>query len=139
MLSFLHKYGANIHSQNGEDGIIAECVCRMRLQKGHCVEIGGNDGRWMSNTAHLIEQGWTALFVEADYDLYRACVQNWSFTNLVRSQCSRVDGKNINAFVGNDCDLLSLDTDGSDYEIFAGLKTRPKIVIMEIDSSIPPT
>lgn len=154
MLSFLSQYAYNIHSQNGEDGILAECLGRLgmigghdsdgtvaheaALHTGHCVEVGANDGQWLSNTRHLIEQGWTGVMVEADYDLYKRCAQNWSFTNQVRVQCSRVDGRNINAFVDERCDVLSLDTDGSDYEIFKGLKAQPKIVILEIDSSIPP-
>ena len=138
MLSFLNQYAHNFHSQNGEDGIIVECVGRMGLPFGHAVEVGGNDGQWMSNTRHLIESGWSGLFVEANYDLYLKCKANWRHNPKVRSQCSRVDGKNINAFVDDRCDLLSLDTDGGDYQIFAGLEAKPKIVIMEIDSSIPP-
>lgn len=138
MLSFLNQYGHNAHSQNGEDGIIIECIGRMGLPFGHAVEAGGNDGLWMSNTRHLIESGWSCLFVEVNYDLYLQCKANWQHNPQVRSQCSRVDGKNINAFVDERCDLLSLDTDGSDYQIFAGLEAKPKIVIVEIDSSIPP-
>jgi hypothetical protein len=138
MLSFLNQYAYNVHSQNGEAGIINECVRRLGIEKGHCVEIGANDGYWMSNTAHLIEQGWTGLYVEADYDLYKRCTQNWSFTPQVRAQCSRVSAQNINAFVDHKCDLLSLDTDGFDYEIFKALNAKPKIVIIEIDSSYPP-
>lgn len=153
MLSFLNQYAKNVHSQNGEDGIISECIDRLALAgwlgdgvldrdgewlPGRCVEIGGNDGQWMSNTRLLLENGWEGLFVEADYNLYLRCRENWKENPRIRSQCSRVDGKNINAFVDDSCDLLSLDTDGSDYAIFAGLEARPKIVIMEIDSGIPP-
>lgn len=138
MLSFLNQYGHNVHSQNCEDGIIAECVKRLSLSTGHAVETGGNDGQWLSNTRYLIESGWSGLFVEADYGLYLQCKENWKDNPRVRSQCSRVDGKNINAFVDDSCDLLSLDTDGSDYRIFHGLLVKPKIVIVEIDSSIPP-
>jgi len=138
MLQFLREYGFNVHSQNLEDGVISECVKRLGLTCSHAVEIGGNDGRWMSNTAHLIEQGWSGLFVEADYNLYRQCVSNWKHNPPVRVQCSRVDGRNVNAFVDERCDLLSIDTDGSDYAIFCGMKPRPKIVIVEIDSSIEP-
>jgi hypothetical protein len=138
MLSFLYKYGHNVHSQNSEDGVIQECVKRMDLTSGHAVEAGGNDGQWMSNTRVLLENGWSGLFVEANYDLYLKCKSNWASYPKVKSQCSRVDGKNVNAFVNDSCDLLSLDTDGSDYEIFAGLQANPKIVIIEIDSSIPP-
>lgn len=138
MLSFLNQYGHNFHSQNGEDGIVIECIGRMGLPFGYVVEAGGNDGLWMSNARHLIESGWSCLFIEENYDLYLQCKANWGHNPKVRSQCSRVDGKNINAFVDERCDLLSLDTDGSDYAIFSGLEARPKIVIVEIDSSIPP-
>ena len=142
MLSFLHKYAKDIiFSQNGEEGIILECLDRMFFQvnKGHAVEIGGNDGRYCSNTALLLQtKGWSGLFVEADYDLYLKCKENWKHNPQVKAQCARVDENNINAFVDDRCDLLSLDTDGSDYKIFAGLKAKPKIVILEIDSSLLP-
>ena len=142
MLNFFHKYAANFcYSQNGEEGVLAECQ-RRGISIFHCVEIGGHDGRFCSNTAYVIESDIrvvTGLFVEADYNLYQQCVSNWKHNPLVRCQCSRVDGNNINAFVGDDCDLLSIDVDGADFRIFAGLKAKPKIVIMEIDSSIPPT
>jgi hypothetical protein len=151
MLSFLHKYAGNVHSQNGEDLIIAEIWKRITADQrdgylyngesqalGYCVEVGSNDGRWLSNTAHLIELGWSGLFVESDYDLYRKCKENWQDNPRVRCQYSRVDACNINAFVDDHCDLLSLDTDGSDYAIFCGMQARPKIVVVEIDSSIEP-
>lgn len=141
MLSFLNKYAKNILcSQNGEDGILVECQ-RRGVSIFHCVEIGGHDGRFCSNTAYVIESDTavvTGLFVEADYERYQQSVSNWRHNPLVRSQCCRVNGKNINAFVDDQCDVLSLDTDGSDYLIFDGLRAHPKIVIAEIDSSLNP-
>lgn len=140
MLDFLYKYRRDYrYSQNGEEGIILECFIRMKQNRGHCVEIGGHDGRFCSNIALLCENvGWTGLFVETDYTLYQQCVSNWKDNPRVRCQCSHVDGRNVNAFVKDDCDLLSLDTDGGDYEIFDGLQAKPKIVIVEIDSSLNP-
>lgn len=141
MLSFLKQYAKNyVFSQNGEEGVLLECIRRINLNGGHAVEIGGADGRFCSNTALLLErhEGWSGLFVEASYGLYLQSKSNWSGFSGVRHQCSRVDGNNINAFVDERCDVLSLDTDGSDYRIFAGLNARPKIVIIEIDSSYPP-
>lgn len=138
MLEFVAKYAGNIHSQNGEDGIIAECLRRMKITTGYAVEVGGNDGLWLSNTRALLEQGWTGKFVEASWPLYLACEKNWAHRKDVKCICSKVDGHNVNAFVGDDCDLLSIDTDGPDHEIFKGLKAKPGIVIVEIDSSIPP-
>lgn len=141
MLSFLNKYAKNYFaSQNGEEGILEECQ-RRGISIFHCVEIGGHDGRFCSNTAWVIESDIrvvTGLFVEADFNLYQKCLSNWKHNPLVRCQCSRVDERNVNAFITDNCDLASLDTDGSDYKIFCGMKARPKILIVEIDSSIPP-
>jgi hypothetical protein len=139
MLSFLQKYAdPGRYSQNGEAGIVNECLRRMSITKAHCVEVGANDGLYCSNTAHLIEKGWTGTYVEEDYDLYKKCAQNWSSTDRARAQCCRVTPENINIFVDRRCAVLSLDTDGSDYRIFEGLKAKPAIVIVEIDSSYPP-
>jgi hypothetical protein len=141
MLSFLHKYAKNYScSQNGEEGVLIECQKR-GIGIFHCVEIGGHDGRFCSNTAYVIESdisAVTGLFVEADYNRYLQCKSNWAHNANVRCQCSRVDGRNVNAFVDDRCDLLSIDTDGGDLEIFCGMKSRPNIVIVEIDSSIEP-
>lgn len=138
MLSFLNKYGYNAHSQNCEDGVIQECVKRLGLTTGFAVETGSHDGLWLSNIRLLLEQGWGGLYIEGDYDLFLQCKQNWAHNPRVRSQCCYVDERNINAFVDERCDLLSLDTDGGDYPIFDGLKIKPKIVIVEIDSSLNP-
>lgn len=142
MLSFLNKYAKNYtYSQNGEEGILGECWLRLYETVSlnfHTVEIGAHDGRFCSNTALLVDAGWSGLFVESDWSLYQKCKANYSDNPRVRVQCSRVDGKNVNAFVTDDCDLLSIDTDGHDYEIFQGMQARPKIVIVEIDSSIEP-
>lgn len=138
MIDFVNRYARNVHSQNGEDGLTLEVLRRIGLTVGHCVEIGGNDGRWMSNTALLIERGFSGSFIEAKYDLYQRSVANWAHNPRVRCACSRVGADNINAFVDDSCDVLSSDTDGSDFKIFKTLKAKPKIVIIEIDSSIPP-
>lgn len=140
MLSFLNQYAKNYFaSQNGEEGILLEVCRRLELKRGYSVEAGGANGLFCSNTALLLQDHeWSGLFVESDYNLYEQCKVNWASHLEVRSQCSRVDGNNINAFVDERCDLLSLDTDGSDYEIFKRLRARPKIVIVEIDSSIEP-
>lgn len=139
VIDFVNKYARNVHSQNGEDGILLEALRRIGDEKGHAVEIGGNDGRWMSNTRLLLdEHGWSGAFIETEWPLYLKCQANWLHRKDVKCICSRVDGHNVNAFVKDDCDLLSIDTDGADYKIFHGLLVKPKIVIVEIDSSIPP-
>lgn len=139
MIEFVNKYARNYsHSQNGEEGLLIEILSRLDLCSGYCVEIGGNDGQFCSNTALLLERGFSGKFIETEWPLYLKCQANWAHRKDVKCICSRVDGHNVNAFVNDDCDVLSIDTDGSDYEIFKGLKAKPKIVIVEIDSSIPP-
>jgi hypothetical protein len=139
MLSFYNKYAGNIKfSQNGEEKLLIEILKRLKIETGNCIEIGGNDGRWLSNTALLIENGWAGSFIEADYDLWEQCCKNWQGNASVKSVCSMVSEANINAFVDADCDVLSIDTDGIDYQILQAMEAKPKIVIIEIDSSIPP-
>lgn len=139
MLSFYNKYAKDItYSQNGEEGLLIEVLRRFKIDKGCCVETGGHNGKWLSNTALLIDNGWTGKFIEADYDLWEQCCKNWQGNENVKSVCSFVSADNINAFVDEDCDVLSIDVDGIDYQIFKALEAKPKIVIIEIDSSIPP-
>lgn len=139
MIEFVNKYAKNYsHSQNGEEGILIEVLSRMGICVGRCVEVGGNDGTFCSNTALLLERGWSGSFIESDFGLWQQCRDRWKQRPDVKCICSHVDGQNVNAFVDDSCDVLSVDTDGADYEIFDGLKAKPKIVIVEIDSSIPP-
>lgn len=140
MIDFYNKYAGNIFSsQNGEEGILIEVLSRMKIKKGHAVEIGANNGLWLSNTALLLREGWNGKMVEAEHHLYLQCVENWKQYPEVKCQCSHVDKYNINAFVTDQTDLVSIDVDGIDYDIFKALKCKPKIIIIEIDSSIPPT
>lgn len=140
MLPFFNKYGKNYtFSQNGEEGIIEEVLKRLKIDTGHTVEIGANNGVWLSNTAWLIkEKCFTGLMVEADYDLWEQCCKNWAGNDKVKSTCSMANPSNINAFIDETCDVLSIDVDGIDYQILQALETKPKVVIIEIDSSIPP-
>ncbi len=139
MLSFYNKYAKDlVYSQNGEEGLLAEVLKRLKIDKGSCVETGGHNGKWLSNTALLIDKGWAGKFIEADYDLWEQCCKNWQGNENVKSVCSFVSADNINAFVDEDCDVLSVDVDGIDFNIFKALEAKPKVVIIEIDSSIPP-
>lgn len=140
MIDFYNKYAGNItFSQNGEEGLLIECLSRMKVKASHAVEIGANNGLWLSNTALLLREGWSGKMIETNHSLYLQCVENWKQYPNVKIQCTHVDKYNINAFVDEKTDVLSIDVDGTDYQIFKALKSKPKIVIIEIDSSIPPT
>ena len=52
----MNKYAMNVYSQNGEDGIIAECIKRIGWKGIVAIEFGGHDGKYCSNTYLLHEQ-----------------------------------------------------------------------------------
>lgn len=138
MLTFFNKYAKNIvYSQNCEEGLLVEVMKRLKLETGYAVEFGGHNGKYLSNTALLIDNGWTGKFIEADYDLWEQCCRNWAGNDRVKSVCSMVNPGNVNAFVDDSCDVVSIDVDGIDYQIFQAMEAKPKVVIIEIDSSIP--
>jgi hypothetical protein len=118
MIEFVEKYGYNKYSQNNEDGIIEECLKRMKIEIGSCCEFGAADGYFCSNTRALIEKGWRFTMLEAE---------NGQF----------VTPENVNELVP-DCDVLSIDIDGNDYAVWKAYDKKPKIVIIEINSSLDP-
>jgi len=150
MLTFLARHARSVHSQNGEDGIIEECLRRIPEfdgyrfngetdhSEGHVVEIGANNGLWLSNSRLLIEQGWSGTLVESSWELWNECRNNYANNPKVKCVCSAVDRYNVNAFVKSNCVVMSSDTDGLDYQIFEGMRERPAVVIVEIDSSYLP-
>lgn len=139
MLDFAKKYARNLFSQNGEDGIIAEVVRRLGLEKSVAVEVGANDGRWMSNTKALLDEGWGGVLVEADPELFKRCVKEWETRPDVSCVFLELKPELINFVVPASCQLLSTDTDGEDYKLFEALEVTPSIVVIEIDSGLPPT
>lgn len=130
MLSFAKQYGKDIHSQNNEDGIIEEILSRIDLQSPYkdqpltCSEFGAADGFYCSNTRALIEKGWQGFL----YDTHPS--GDVKFGNI--------DASNVNYFIPDDINVLSIDVDGDDYFIWKAYKGTPAIVVIEINSSIPP-
>lgn len=123
MIEFVKKYGGNVYSQNGEDGLIKECLRRIRPVIKVCVEFGGHDGYFCSNTRALIEQGWKGYM----YDIAPGHPD--------------VEKKEITEYNVNDlpqCSVLSIDCDGPDYEIWKAYTGKPSIVVIEINSSYAP-
>lgn len=119
----IKKFGYNIHSQNNEDGLIEECLKRIKPTLKTSVEFGGADGYFCSNTALLRAIGWEVHM----YDLKEV-------PGLVTER--KITPENVNELP--ECSVLSIDVDGTDYEIWKAYKGEPDIVIIEINSSLPP-
>lgn len=145
----LAAFGANVYSQYGEDGIIAEVLRRMGQQASldrWCAEVGAWNGVHLSNTARLIrEQGYNAVMIEADHARCQTLRENYPEGN-VTAICAEVGsepGSGLNTLFAHTkiplrFDLLSIDIDGNDYHVWAALTTyRPKVVVIEYNPTIP--
>lgn len=71
----LDTFRRNVHSQNGEDGVIKELLRRLGLSVDNsfwCVEFGAWDGMHLSNIFALVEaHSATAVMIEGDEQKFR--------------------------------------------------------------------
>jgi hypothetical protein len=134
----LIDFAANVYSQTGEDGMIAEVFNRIGEGDRVCVEFGAADGVSCSNTKALRDQGWTALLIEDDTDLWMQIEES----DRVQAANFAVTPENLDPFLTefdyDDVDLMSIDVDGDDYAIWEGMKAKPRVVVIEYNRSIPP-
>ncbi len=142
----LLDYAHNVHSQNGEDGIISKIFEIIEPESRVAIEFGAWDGFHLSNTANLWKgQGWRGVLIEGERD---------RFEELLR-RTQGCDVKGLCAFVGVGredsleailtgaglelkADLLSIDIDGDDLHILASLeRLRPQVIVCEYNPHIP--
>jgi len=146
---FYHRYCKNKYSQNGEDGILEELLKRLDIKNGWVCEFGAWDGKHLSNTFFLIESGFKGVFIEGDSQKFKDLEKTVSEFSRIIPINSYVDyNNNENSLdnllkrteIPNDFDVLSIDIDSYDYQVWKSLKNyNPKIVIVEINSSISTT
>lgn len=123
MKSFASKYASNLTSQNGENGIIRECLNRINPSLKIAVEFGAPDQMYCSNIYPLKAEGWDCFYFDNEtVDPY-----------VTRKEITE---ENVNELPN--CSVLSMDTDGLDYFLWTAYKGKPDIVIIEINSSLPP-
>lgn len=141
--SMLFYYG-NIHSQRGQDAILAEIFRRIGINKGVFVEFGAWDGMYLSNSRFLFEKGWDGVFIEANTKRYKDLCQAYSgVPNIVKIN-SRVSApkyglgeKNLAALLTDEkvaidtISFVSIDVDGPDLEIFTDLGLTPPVILLE--------
>ena len=144
---FYKKYSKNIYSQNGEDGIIEELLKRLNINNGWVCEFGAWDGKHLSNTFNLVEnKKFKAVFIEGDKEKYKdllKTVEEYPQIIPINAMVDYEDSSNSldnllkKTEIPEDFDILSIDIDSFDYQIWKSLKLyNPKIVIIEINSSV---
>jgi hypothetical protein len=133
----------------------------------NCVEFGAWDGAHLSNTFALVESyGASAVYIEGDSQKFQKLLETATKHPSITPVESLVTGTNSHiavpvteAFTGvfdstkfakldqilqktscpRDYELLSIDIDSFDLEVWEAHRVyQPKIVVIEINSSIPP-
>jgi hypothetical protein len=158
MLQTLNGFRKNIYSQNGEDGVLCEIlkrldiICPNNLEGGSywCCEFGAWDGKNQSNTFNLVkEYSWNAVMIEGNkerfIDLERT-VQEYPSIHAIHAFVDyKPDSEHLldkilkKCPIPTDFELLSIDIDSDDLAVWQSLNEyNPKIVVIEINSSIPP-
>jgi hypothetical protein len=144
---FLKRFRRNVNSQSGEDGILEELLNRLNIHSGYVCEFGAWDGVYLSNTFNLIQKGFKSVLIEGDpekfKDLEKLVEQYPTITPIcawvdhVQDSPNLLDRLLQRTQIPIDFDVLSIDIDSFDYQVWESLQVyRPKIVIIETNSSV---
>ncbi|MBV9657212.1 MAG: hypothetical protein JO295_03785 [Verrucomicrobia bacterium] len=138
-----HPY-LQVSSQNGEDGVIREIFRRIGLTNRVFAELGVGNG-YENNTAFLLSQGWTGVWVDGNPRFRKALEGREDIQPpVLRTATALVSKENALATlqglnVPDEFDLLSIDIDQNTYFIWEGLRTlRPRVVVVEYNCALPP-
>jgi len=134
-----------VFSQNGEDGVLAEIFGRIGVGGSSFVEFGVGDGS-QCNTRFLVDVlGWSGVYFESSAVAFERLHRRLTHREDVATVMAHVTPDNVDALfaaaaVPSDFDVLSIDIDGQDYWVWKALvEYRPRVVVIEYNSAIPPT
>ncbi|MCU0691314.1 MAG: hypothetical protein MUF54_07930 [Polyangiaceae bacterium] len=120
-----------IHSQCGEEGVIAAIFTRIGTTNRVCVDIGAGDPVEYSNTRALLDVGWTGHLFDckpsghahqAKFNAENAC-------DILASYG-----------VPSEFDLLCIDIDGIDWYVLRAILAggyKPRVIVAEINCNLP--
>lgn len=144
-MTTLADYAGDRYSQFGEDGMIEEVLARLGNGGAVCVEFGAADGLSCSNTARLWHDEWRAVLIEPDGERFNALVANttsYPEVTAVSAKVTPTGEMSVDAILSDHnvgaVDVMSIDVDGDDYQIWEQMATRARLVVIEYNRSIPP-
>lgn len=125
----LKKFERSIYSQNGEDGVITKIFEHLLPTNFTAVEFGAGDGFKYSNTANLLNSGWKRIGFEGLVTANNSDIfQEFITPENINDVFAKYD-------IPYDLDFLSIDVDLNDFYLWATLKYRPKVVVVEYNNS----
>jgi len=146
------NFRKNIHSANGEDGVIEQLFKDLNIKSGLVCEFGAWDGFLSSNTANLWKnENFSALLIESCGNRYGSLVENTKDYDVQTMQVGVAKNSSDENSIDNllsKCQydtsednfaLMSIDIDSYDYYVFESLqKHKPKVLIVEVSSGYQP-
>lgn len=141
----LKRFEAQVFSQNGEDGVIAEIFRRIGTTNKFFVEFGVGPGI-ENNTLNLLMSDWQGVWIEGDP------ARNAQINEMHKDRIEHGRLKTINAYVDvnnleelfgssgvpSSFDLLSIDIDSNDWHVWRALNHfLPRVVVIEYNSTYP--
>lgn len=97
---------------------------------GVCADIGAR-GRMGSNVAFLIDRGWKAQLIDCRVN---QLIKDFPFTRFPSVTITQavVSAKNVNQVLSREpLDLLSIDIDGPDADVWEAMESRPRVLVIE--------
>lgn len=140
----LTGYEYQLFSQNGEDGVLAEILRRTGVAERWFVEFGVESGREGNCVALADVAGWRGLFMEADSSHNHLLHQKYRWNTDVTTLHATVTPERVDELfaaggVPTEPDVVSIDIDGGDYWVWRALHGyRPRVVVIEYNSALPP-
>lgn len=142
----LEPYGYKAFSQGDEDGLIAEIFQRIGTTDRRFVEFGCGDGL-ENNTAYLLYQGWSGLWLDSLESNERILKRRWRNElahGKLKFRRAMITPENVDRLLSEGgfhgpIDLLSLDIDGNDYHVWnATTVIKPRVVCIEYNAKFRP-
>ncbi len=129
---------SNVHSQFGEDGLLAALFARIGIDNQWCFEVGASDGLIYSNTKVLRDAGWSAVLMESSETMVMhltAVASRESNSHVVGVEVGGdvlLDDLLEYAEAPHDMDLGVIDVDGQDYWLWHDMALfAPRVMLVE--------
>jgi hypothetical protein len=141
----LCRFAYKVYSQDDEDGAIAEIFRRVGTESRCFIEIGVGNG-FECNTLHLLLQGWSGHWIDADEHSMAQIRERFAIFvgSKLHPRPQFVSAENIDGLLSRLCpnralDLLSIDIDGNDYWVWNAVSSiQPRAVVIEYNATWHP-